>query len=312
MIRIYVLAVGLMVAAAPAAIAKPKGSGRTAAPTTITACGTISKPGNYVLANNLELTVNDPSYGGGGDCLDITASRVSIDMQGWSISVSCPGTCSSEEYGPVGGDGIHIESGANNVSISNGEVDDFLYGLVEEGNNATVADFTSFNAVVGISVNAASNGTFSDIAFATGDLPYHFSVGPIISVTGGGHNNFTTVSGTVGGGFGSPQGIVISNSSHNSIVGADVECAAEEVVGPGILLTANSDHNSITNSTVYVLYGNGIEVDLGSDHNDILNNTVSIISPQGYFAMLDENPRCGHDAWVDNSFTDASPTSCID
>jgi hypothetical protein len=312
MIRISVLAIGLIVAVAPTAIAHPKSSVKGASPTTITACGTISSPGDYVLANNLVLTVNNPSYGEGGDCLDITASGVNINMQGWSITVSCPDSCLPEEYGPVGSDGIHIMSGANNVSISNGEVDDFLYGLVAEGNNATVSSFTSFNAVVGVSLDGASNGAFSNISFNTGDLPYHFSVGPIVSVTGGGHNSFTTVSGTVGGGFGSPQAIVISDSSHNSIVGADVSCEAEEQVGPGILLTANSGHNSITKSTVYVLYGNGIEVDLGSNYNDILENTVSILSPEGFYAMVDENPRCGHDAWVDNSFTNANPTSCID
>lgn len=311
MVRICSLAMGLVLLAAPV-VSAHAASGKKALPTTITACGTISTPGDYVLTSDLALTVNDPSYGEGGDCLDITASRVNIDMQGWSITVSCPGSCLPEEYGPVGGDGIHIMSGANNVSISNGEVDDFLYGLVVEGNHASVASFTSFNAVVGVSLNGASNGAFSDISFATGDLPYHFSVGPIVSVTGGGHNSFNTVNGLVGGGFGSPQAIVISDSSYNSIVGADVSCEAEEQVGPGILLTANSSHNSISKSTVDVLYGNGIEVDLGSTHNDILNNAVSILSPAGFFAMLDENPRCGHDAWVDNSFTDANPTSCID
>jgi hypothetical protein len=311
MIRIYCLAIGLILLATPAVQAR-SASGRAVAPTTISACGTVNQPGNYVLANDLALTVNNPSYGGGGDCLVITASHVNLNMQGWSITVSCPDFCPPEQYGPVGGDGIHIMSGANYVSISNGEVDDFLYGLVAEGNNATVVGFASFDAVIGVSVNNANYNAFSDIYFGSGNLPYHFSVGPIVSVVGGGHNSFSTVSGLVGGGFQSPQAIVVSNSSHNSISGADVGCEAEGQVGPGILLTANSSHNSLTNNSVYVLYGNGIEVDLGSDYNIILDNIVSILSPTGYFAMLDENPRCGHDTWNGNSFTNASPTSCID
>ena len=311
MIRICSLAVCLMLLVAPVASAHTDSS-KTTSPTTITACGTISTPGDYVLASDLVLTVNDPSYGEGGDCLDITASHVSIDMQGWSITVSCPDSCLPEEYGPVGGDGIHIMSGANYVSISNGEVNDFLYGLVAEGNHTTVDGFTTVDAVIGISVSNAYNNAFSGIAFDSDDLPYHFSVGPIISVAGGGHNSFSNVSGIAGGGFESPQGIVISNSSYNSIIGADVSCEAEEQVGPGILLTANSSHNSIVKSTVDVLYGNGIEVDLGSNYNDVLYNNVSILSPEGFFAMLDDNPRCGHNIWVDNSFTNASPTSCID
>jgi hypothetical protein len=306
MIRIYSLAVGLMLLAAPAAIAHPTDSGRAASPTTITACGTISRPGDYVLANDLVLTVNNPSYGGGGDCLDITASHVNIDMQGWSITVSCPLSCSPEEYGPVGGDGIHIMSGANNVTISNGEVDNFLYGLVAESNHASVTGFISFNAVVGISLNGASNNAFSDISFGAGGLPYNFSVGPMLSVIGGGNNVFTGLSDLVG-----DSGIVIMDSNNNAISNADISCSSEGEAGPGILLTGNSGHNAIIDSDVNVLDGNGIEVDLGSNHNTILGNTVSVTSPAGDFAMVDKNPSCGHDAWARNSFTDASPATCI-
>jgi hypothetical protein len=226
-------------------------------------------------------------------------------MQGWSIDISCPFSCSPEEYGPVGGDGIHIVSGANNVSISNGEVDNFLYGLVAEGNQLSVTDFTSFNAVVGISLNGATNSTFSDIEFGAGGLPYNFSVGPMLSVVGGGNNFFNGLTELVG-----DSGIVIMDSSHNAISGADISCASEGEAGPGILLTGNSGHNSIIYNDVNVLDGNGIEVDLGSNNNSILANTVSVTSPAGDFAMVDKNPSCGHNAWARNSFTDASST-CI-
>lgn len=90
-----------------------------------------------------------------------------------------------------------------------------------------------------------------------------------------------------------------------------MNCSALAKAGPGILLTADSSHNLITDSNIFVLFGNGIEIDLGSDHNVIHDNTVEILSPEGYFAMLDENPSCGTDHWIDNTFTSASPASCI-
>jgi hypothetical protein len=50
-------------------------------PTMIKACGTISQPGSYELANNLTATPNT-------DCLVITANFVTIDLAGFSIAGS--------------------------------------------------------------------------------------------------------------------------------------------------------------------------------------------------------------------------------
>ena len=71
---------------------------------------------------------------------------------------------------------------------------------------------------------------------------------------------------------------------------------------------------------MFVLFGNGIELDLGDQRNFILNNTVTIATTaSGFYAMLDQNPNCGSDIWINNNFSNlfmpgqisASPASCI-
>lgn len=85
------------------------------------------------------------------------------------------------------------------------------------------------------------------------------------------------------------------------------------------MLTQKSNYNFITNNNIFVLFGNGIEVDLGSGYN-VQNNTVEVATtPPEFFALLDQNPDCGSDVWIDNSFSNtfaagqisANPASCI-
>jgi len=52
-------------------------------PTEIEKCGTIDKPGSYKLVNDIAPT---PSTSPNGDCLVITASFVTIDLAGFTIS----------------------------------------------------------------------------------------------------------------------------------------------------------------------------------------------------------------------------------
>jgi parallel beta-helix repeat protein len=80
----------------------PEASAREPLP--IKACQTISQPGSYELANNLTAT---------GDCLVITASFVTIDLAGFSISSSNigVGTAISESGAPPF-EGIAIRNGS--------------------------------------------------------------------------------------------------------------------------------------------------------------------------------------------------------
>ena len=61
------------VALSPGAVARE--------PTVITACQTISQPGRYLLANSI--IINN-----GGPCLEITASGVTIDLDGFFVAAA--------------------------------------------------------------------------------------------------------------------------------------------------------------------------------------------------------------------------------
>ena len=75
MVRVSALAIALLLIAGSYA--------RAQSPIPITACETITKKGNYVLASNLVAPF-------GSDCLVISSSHVSIDMSGWAITAACP------------------------------------------------------------------------------------------------------------------------------------------------------------------------------------------------------------------------------
>jgi hypothetical protein len=84
-------------------------------PIPIKACQTISQPGSYELVDNL-------TAGGGKDCLVITASFVTIDLAGFSISPS-PGT--------LGGTAILFASqiGGGGIALRNGSITQFTGGV---------------------------------------------------------------------------------------------------------------------------------------------------------------------------------------
>jgi hypothetical protein len=275
-------------------------------PIPLTDCETITQRGNYVLENDL---VTSP----GRDCLVINSSHVNVDLNGQAItcifSVEFPIPCNIGDG--LGGTGIDIE--ADHVSIANGGVENYELGIFGNADHisATNLNLATFTGIV---LNDVSYSVFANIGYGGLGLVGPEESGPVLSVSGGGHNTFTSI-----GAANTFAGIIISNSSNNVIEGADLFCSAEGEAGPGILLTQESNHNSITNSSILVLFGSGIEVDLDSDHNVIQDNTVEILSPLGFFALLDQNPDCGSNVWTDNTFSSifppgqigASPADCI-
>jgi hypothetical protein len=94
-------------------------SAHATSPVIISQCGNINQPGNYVLTSTVVLHLPDVS--GNGDCLVISSSNVTIDLQGYKITADCPiiAPPSYLEFGPVGGTGVDVLNGATRVSISN-------------------------------------------------------------------------------------------------------------------------------------------------------------------------------------------------
>jgi hypothetical protein len=81
-----------------------------AAPTSISACGTLSAPGAYVLANDLTAS---------GDCLIVAADFVTIDLAGFKISGNGTGTGIT--------DNLHTRVG---IAVRGGTVENFAAGIL--------------------------------------------------------------------------------------------------------------------------------------------------------------------------------------
>ena len=103
-----------------------------AEPTKIQNCTTITEPGSYELANNLETCKNK---GGVSDCLVIATNFVTIDLRGFEITFCLPGTAAVRNL--VRGDGI-TDDGAERkgIVVRDGTVSNLRIGInldVSEG-----------------------------------------------------------------------------------------------------------------------------------------------------------------------------------
>ncbi|MBV8507449.1 MAG: hypothetical protein JOZ11_16795, partial [Alphaproteobacteria bacterium] len=162
-----VLALGAIILA-PVAGAQAENS-REEGPTEIEKCRTIDKPGSYKLVNNLTATA-------GGDCLNITASFVTIDLAGFSISGP-----SSNPAGTAITAGTHT----TDIAVRNGSISFFSSGVSLGGDGSIVeglrvSGFGVVTADVAISANGIVKGN-TVFAFAGGGPPAN---GVGISATG--------------------------------------------------------------------------------------------------------------------------------
>jgi hypothetical protein len=268
-------------------------------PVPISVCETIAQPGNYVLTNNLVLDTSDlnyDDYGEGGNCLVVSSSHVNLNLNGWTIAIACPPLSFSycpSAYGVPGGIGVEVTSGADQVSIANGNVEGFVYGIVVESADHLSVSNLDLTSVVGLTLEDVSHSTLTNISYTGGDTSYHGSNGPTLYIEGGGHNNVSNLSGyDLGHDLGSgPSGIAIVNSNYNSI--SDVNIQDTSCEDAAVLLSSDSSFNIISNSTLFDECGGGIEIDQGGQHNTIRRNSVIIASPADVFAMFDQNSDCG-------------------
>ena len=296
----------------------PKGIAKSPIP--LTNCETITKRGNYVLENDLVLTlIYSGGQGGTGNCLVIDSSHVNVDLNGRTITTACVLPDGLPFCPPIVQGGIGIDIEADHVSIANGQVGEvnggFVYGVVGGADHISATNL-GITTDIGIVLSDVSHSAFTNIVYEGADTQIHSENGPVLSVSGGGGNTFTSINSKSN----TFEGIIITNSSNNVIEGADIFCTAQQEAGPGILLTQESSHNHIINNDIFVLFGNGIELDLGSDGNVIQNNTVeTATTPPGFFALFDQNSDCGLNIWTDNVFSNefapaqisASPANCI-
>ena len=118
---------------------------RAAAPTPISACGTISTPGNFALTKNLTAS---------GDCLTLTTSTINVDLTGHTLS------------GDGTGSGI-IGNNLHNIVINDGKIRGFATGIKllssgETGDDTIQNMNVSNNTGGGILIEGCCN-TFANI-----------------------------------------------------------------------------------------------------------------------------------------------------
>lgn len=119
-----------------ATILVPDASAREPIP--IKACGTISQPGSYELADNLTTTSN---------CLVIAADAVTIDLAGFTISGPVP-----RGFGQPHLTAIATDDNRTGITVRHGSISGFTVGVELSGIGSIVEGLRVFNGVeVGIS-----------------------------------------------------------------------------------------------------------------------------------------------------------------
>jgi parallel beta-helix repeat protein len=281
-------------------------------PTPITACGTITQSGSYVLQNDLLLNTGNAGYGSGGNCLTIAASRAHVNLNGHTIEAV---SMFPALDGVSGGIGVDIE--ADNVTVSNGSVSNFVYGVSGNSVKCAVVTDVSLRVVTGLMLTNVSRSTFKRINYSAADLSGVGAFdGPVAYVVGGGSNTFNALTGSVFSDPGiGPDGFDIDGSNRNVISGLNIQGV------PGanaLILFGGSSYNTVMGNTFFDEGGHGIVIDAGSGHNFVSDNNVTIASSQGVFAMVDMNPNCGSNVWLANMFSNqfisgdsADPVGCI-
>jgi hypothetical protein len=213
------LAVGVIIVA-PAASARE--------PTSIKACGTISQPGSYELANNLTATSTD------GNCLVITTGGpVTIDLAGFLITGN-----PSFPIPNARGTGILADTGS--VAVRNGSISGFDTGINLSG---VVEGLRIFSNRIG---GVASGIVRDNIVTRNGGISGFRGGG--LSATGIVTGNYVHSNDT---GLAAGQGsTVIGNTvtDNNNISGLTVACPS------------NVTNNTVINRTIegnFVLEGEG-------------------------------------------------------
>jgi hypothetical protein len=252
-------------------------------PTSITACGKITKPGLYELDS--VVIASSPSS---GDCLVITAPNVSLNLNRYNV------------IGATANVGIHVMKTASGTFI--------------EGNGSTIQTFGE-----GIQIDAPDVGAdnFSVISntdagvllnkVMQADLSNFYAAGNKndgVRIVAGSYNilQMPVISGN--GRF----GVWVESSSHNSVGNFDVNnnplagvyigCSQ---AGPRSLCSRGaktSDYNNLFSGTVGIYSSGEQQYGVAIDQGDSFNRVVNVRAWQDdEVDLLDVNSDCGSNYW---------------
>ena len=206
-----------------------------------------------------------------GDCIDIKASNVILDVHEYSITGPGPGTST--------GAGIDVLKSSSGAFIEGGEavLSGWKYGLEVQGKN-TISDWVEPDGnVVGIFLDGA---------------------------TGANINNFDTIDNSVYGVWiqgGKGNQVNAFGADSNTGTGVYVGCHDDDTHGTKCKGVKPSSGNRIYNFYSETNGDAGIVIDLGNEGNVITD--VHIAGNLGGVDSIDENSNCGTDQWIQERTT---------
>ena len=232
-------------------------------PTDITACGVITGPGSYRLANNLAAA---------GDCLILSGNHFTIDLNGFTID------------GDGTGNGILSGNLMEGLILRNGTLKEFSHGIVFFGTTLLIERMQILgNATIGL----ASGGNVSlkdSVVSGNGTGVLVDGEGALIS---GNNISFNTVAGINA----SSAATVSNNTLHKNGMGVQVS-AGSLVTGNTVSFSTTGDgvvadgSSTLSNNIVRSNAGAGLRVTCPSN---ILDNTATG-NPGGN--IVTEGPGC--------------------
>ena len=306
----------------------PSGAAAAACALSIPTCGcTISSPGSYTLTGPNPMNST-------GTCIDITASNVSLVgyfQAGSFLALKGPGPTTSTF-------GVHIEPIANKVSVATLTAEGFGQGIRVDGPNASMSSVSTTGNKKGMVINGANayafivfsladnlvgiqvNSTATDFTMMVGGAFSDAGAGMKLNgVSGAFIDSFEAGNnGTFGIWLNSASNNAISDFSSvsNGIAGAYLGC---NPTGPnGTACPAgmpSSNRNSLMGNA---LKGTAAPNDVSNSGSQRFGIAVGLGSRGNRFAQimgsgnlsddaLDENPTCGNNRWLADTFTTSSP-----
>jgi hypothetical protein len=259
----------------------------------IASCGcTITKPGFYVLANDLSSSQGLTSRNG---CIDIQASKVVLNAGKPTLTGQFNGAFNITGGGGTtpSGIGIHILKGSGNnfIELATNRVEGWDVGILVQGDGNIVEDFqaASFsttlpNGTAGVEIDGGQGNNIND-----------FSVGSNknygIWIRGASNNQ-----------------INCSNTNNNGNIGVYIGCSPNGPINGNCSPSVSpSTHNRIFDHSANSNTKYGVLIDLGNTGNVVTDVQAH---QNGTTDLLDENPNCDQNRWFFLSFGTASP-SCI-
>jgi parallel beta-helix repeat protein len=257
----------------------------------------INASGDYQLTSNLtQATANT-------DCIQITASNVSLKLNGHQIT-STAGGGSGIDVNPSGPPFV------SHVAIQGpGLIQGFQYGIFFLDANYSQVDFvTAANNSNGIfGFNTTSLTIASNVLVRNGlwGLVLGNSTGGTIQNNEASGNGAATAAGGIGGGIGL-GGASNANTVNNNTASGNGPQSGTPVYAAGILISGNGNrvYGNTTDGNIIA----GIQIG-GGGGNSIFSNISSV--GNGKNDLEDDNSSCGTDSWSGNVFFTSNPSSCI-